>query len=131
MHSQTHQARGLPAPLYALLHLPGGLISGFVNVTLGFVLSRHGVSVAAVSGLVGLYLAPTTWSFVAGPVIDASLTPRLWYAMMVAVVVAGFIGFAVTPMTAAALPVLGALCLGVSIGGVCAGSAVTAAMVRP
>jgi hypothetical protein len=120
--------RPLPAPLYAVLHLPGGLATGFVTVTLGFVLGHHGVSVAAVSGLVSLVLLPTTWAFVMGPIVDVSLTPRRWYLMMVTVAAACFVGFALTPMTAAAVPLLGVLCLCVSVAVVCAGASVTAAM---
>ena len=111
-----------------MLHLPGGLAAGFVSVTLGFVLGRHGVSVAAVSGLAGLYLLPTTWSFLMGPIVDVSLTPRRWYAIMVVAAATCFVGFAVTPMSAAGVPLLGALCLCVSVAAVCAGASVTAAM---
>jgi MFS transporter, PAT family, beta-lactamase induction signal transducer AmpG len=101
---------------------------GYVSVTLGFVLGHHGVSVAAVAGLVSLALLPTTWSFVAGPIVDVSLTPRRWYAIMLPLVAACFVGFAFTPMSAAAVPVLGVLCLSVSGAAVCASTAVNAAM---
>jgi PAT family beta-lactamase induction signal transducer AmpG len=111
-----------------VLHLPAGLAAGFVSVTLGFVLGHHGVSVAAVSGLAGLYLLPTTWSFLMGPIVDVSLTPRRWYAIMVVAAAACFVGFAVTPMSAAGVPLLGLLCLCVSVAAVCAGASVTAAM---
>jgi MFS family permease len=101
---------------------------GYVSVTLGFVLGHHGVSVAAVAGLVSLALLPTTWSFLAGPIVDVSLTPRRWYFIMLPLVAACFAGFAVTPMSAAALPMLGVLCLFVSVAAVCAATAVSAAM---
>ena len=97
-------------------------------MTLGFVLGHHGVSVAAVAGLVSLALLPTTWSFIMGPIVDVSLTPRRWYLIMVTVAAACFVGFALTPMTAAEVPLLGALCFCVSVAAVCAGASVTAAM---
>jgi len=122
------EIRRLPAPLYAIVFLPHGLLAGYVSVTLGFVLGHHGVSVAAVSGLVGLYLLPTTWAFLMGPVVDVSLTPRRWYAVMIVALAACFLGFALTPMTAAAVPLLGVLCFTGSAAGVCAGAGVTAAM---
>jgi hypothetical protein len=97
-------------------------------VTLGFVLGHHGVSVAAVAGLVSLVLLPTTWSFVLGPIVDVSLTPRRWYAIMVAVATACYGVLAVTPISAAAVPLLGVLCFALSAATVGAGSAVAAAM---
>jgi MFS family permease len=123
-------ARGVPAPFYAMLCLPGGLVSGFVGVTLGNVLGRHGVSVAAVAGLVSLALLPTTWMFLVGPVIDVSLTPRRWYAIGVALVAACFVAFSVTGASAAVLPALGVLALAGATGGVTAGASVMAAMAR-
>jgi MFS family permease len=129
MAVDTSSVRGLPAPLYVLLHLPGGLASGFVSVTLGFVLGSHGVGVAAVSSLVGLYLLPTFLAFAVGPFVDLSLPPRRWYVLANLVTTACFLAFAATPMTAAAVPVLGVLCFGVSAGAVFTGSAATVAMV--
>jgi len=54
---------------------------GFVAVALAYVLGVHGVSVAAIAAMTGLYLLPMTWGFIAGPVIDATLSPRLWFAI--------------------------------------------------
>ena len=125
---QTAGSRPLPAPLYGIVCLPAGLVNGFVSVTLGFLLGRHGVSVAAVSGLVGLYLLPNTCMFLAGPVVDVSLTPRLWYAITVTVTACCFAAFAFTPMTAAAIPLLGVLCFSASTAAVWAGAAAIAAM---
>jgi MFS family permease len=128
IHAIDPRARGLPSPLYGVLYLPAGLISGFSTVTLGYVLGHHGVSVAAVSGLVGLYLLPTTWGFLAGPIVDVSLTPRLWYVLTAVVLAGCFAAFALTPITAAAVPALGVLCLAASTASVCGASATTAAM---
>jgi hypothetical protein len=120
--------RPLPAFLYGVLCLPNGLVNGFVSVTLGFVLGHRGVSVAAVSGLVGLFLLPTTWMFLAGPVVDVSLTPRRWYAITVIVAGACFAAFALAPMTAAAVPLLGVLTFIASAAAVGASAAAIAAM---
>ncbi|THD78294.1 MAG: MFS transporter [Phenylobacterium sp.] len=122
--------RELAPPLYALLYAPQGLAQGFVTVTLGYLLARNGVSVAAIGTVVGLFLLPQTWKFVAGPVIDASLSPRIWCAICLAVGSALLAGFAVAPLTSANVP-------GLSLAGVVMGaaftmasSAVTAAMAR-
>jgi MFS family permease len=127
-HDRSPDSRPLPAPLYGMLCLPGGLVNGFVSVTLGFVLGHRGVSVAAVSGLVGLFLLPTTWMFLAGPVVDVSLTPRRWYAITVIVTAGCFAAFALTPMTAVAVPLLGVLTFTASAAAVGASAAAIAAM---
>jgi MFS family permease len=105
------EPRGLAAPLYALPFLGNGLVAGFVTVTLAYVLSRHGVSVAAIAGLLALTQLPATCQFLAGPIVDASLSPRRWYVISSGLLAACFGAYAVTPMTAAGLPVLGGLCL--------------------
>ena len=121
--------QGLPAPVFAILYLPLGLANGFVGVTLGYVLGHHGVTVAAVAGLTGLFLIPTIWSFAAGPVIDVSFSPRAWHIIMIGALAGCFVGFAMTPMNAAALPQLGVLCFVASASAVCVQSAATALMV--
>jgi hypothetical protein len=125
-HEAHH--RSLPAPLYGVLNLPGGLVNGFVSVTLGFVLGHRGVSIAAVAGLVGLFLLPTTWMFLAGPVVDVSQTPRRWYAITVVITAGCFAAFALTPMTAATVPLLGVLTFTASAAAVGTSAAAIAAM---
>jgi MFS family permease len=121
--------KGLPPPLYAILCLPGGLLSGFVIVTLGFVLGRSGTSVAAVSGLVALYLLPTTWSFLAGPIVDVTtFSPRLWALAGMGLLACVFAAFSITPMTSTTVPWLGLLCLSGSMAAVISGAGITAAM---
>jgi len=128
MRRVENKRKGLAAPLYAIVHLPGGLLSGFVSVTLGFILGHHGVSVAAVSGLVGLYLLPTTWSFLVGPLVDVNLTPKSWYLIALALLAACFVAFALTPMIGASVPRLGMLCFLASSASVCSGAGVAATM---
>ncbi len=128
MTAVDDEARGIPAPLYAFLTLPSGLMTGFVTVTLAYVLTHHGVSVGAVAGLVSLCLLPQTWKFIAGPVLDMSLTSPRWYVIAIAAMVASLLGFALVPLEAASVPVLAVLCLTLGIGGSVSGSAQTAAM---
>ena len=64
----------MPPVLVGALFLPDGLSQGFVSVTLGYVLAQQGVSVSAIAGIVGLRMLPTTWSVLAGPLIDSTLS---------------------------------------------------------
>jgi MFS transporter, PAT family, beta-lactamase induction signal transducer AmpG len=129
MQEPQFEPRGIPAPYYAVLFLPGGLAGGFVTVTLGYVLGRHGVSVAAIAGLAGLYLLPTTWQFFVGPVVDMTLTRTRWYIVGSLVLAACFVAFALTPMTAAGVPALGVVCFAIGVATVAQGTAGVAAMV--
>ena len=116
-------ARGLAAPLFGLLTLPDGMAGGFIIVTLGYVLTHQGFSVAAVAGLVGLNLLPSAWKFLAGPVLDMSLTPRTWYMLATAGLVACALGFALTPLAPSSLPWLSVLALAMGACSSAAGSA--------
>ncbi len=104
------KARGLPAPLWGMVMLPPSMAGGFVSVAFIYELGRHGVSMAAISGLASLALLPSAWQFLAGPAIDVSLTQRRWYLLCGVVALVCLIGIGFTPATGAALPVLSALC---------------------
>ena len=91
-------SRSLPAPVFGMLTLPLGIQSGFVSVTLGFVLSHHGFSVSAVAGLIGLNLLPSTWRFLVGPFIDVSLTPRFWYLLSSGLLSLSLLAVALVPL---------------------------------
>ncbi len=93
--------------VYLVLFLPFGATFGYVSVTLAYMLTKAGASVAQVAGLVALSLLPNTWKFLWAPLADTTLTPKIWYRLSVAVTVLGFLAFAVMPYTVALLPVFG------------------------
>jgi MFS family permease len=93
-------------PYYGILYTAVGIPSGFVSVTLAYELRERGISVAAIAGLISLSGLPWTWKVLGGPMLDLSLTPRLWASLCVAAVAAtlGLLGFtAATSGTALAL----------------------------
>jgi len=122
--------RGVPAPFYALLYLPGGLAQGFCNVCLSYVLGRAGVSYPAIAGIISLSLLPYTLSFLAGPQVDVSLRPKLIFLICVIALASALVGYAVTPDDAAHLPLLAALTLIVNIAGAIGVISVTAVMAQ-
>jgi MFS family permease len=128
MGESDSEVRGLPAPLWGVVSLPPSIAGGFVSVAFIYELGRHGVGMAAISGLAGLALLPSTWQFLAGPAIDMSLTQRRWYGLAGIVLLTCLIGIGFTPATAAALPVLGALCFVGACSHVCLGVSAMSAM---
>jgi MFS transporter, PAT family, beta-lactamase induction signal transducer AmpG len=116
----------MPPPLFGVLFIPTGMCQGFVSVVLGYILSQHGVGVAEIAALVGLRLLPETWAFLAGPVIDSSLSSVRWYVIAIAGLALCFFGFAFYPLEAGNSGLLGALCLSSGITAVLSASAASA-----
>ena len=81
--------------VYLILCTPFGAANGYVIVTLAYLLSHAGVNVTAVAGLVAISLLPQTWKALWAPVVDTTLTSKLWYliAAVVTAVSLGAIGF--------------------------------------
>jgi predicted MFS family arabinose efflux permease len=122
--------RGVAAPYYALLYLPSGLAQGFCNVCLSYVLGHAGVSYPAIAGIISLSLLPSTLSFLAGPLVDVSLRPKLIFLICVVALAGALVGYAVTPDDAAHLPLLAALTLTANIAGAVGVVSVTSVMAQ-
>lgn len=67
-----------PATFFAL-YFPAGISSGYVTVTLPFILSRAGFPVSVTGAIVALGVSANIWCVVASPVVDLSLTLKRWY----------------------------------------------------
>ena len=117
------ESRGLPAPLFGSMALPGGMSSGFITVTLGYVLTHQGFSVVAVAAMIGLHQLPSAWKFLVGPVLDVSLSPRTWYMLALGGAAICALAMALTPLTPAAGPLLTALAFGLGATTSVAGAA--------
>src|ERR1700730_9162603 len=66
---------------FFFLVLPYGISSGFVSITLPFVLVRTGFSVALAASIVAIGVSANLWRFLWGPVADLTLTARRWYLL--------------------------------------------------
>jgi PAT family beta-lactamase induction signal transducer AmpG len=65
--------------IFFFLVLPHGVSSGFVSITLPFVLTRAGFSVAIAASIVAIGVSANLWRFLWGPIADLTLTARRWY----------------------------------------------------
>jgi MFS family permease len=86
-----------PAAFFFLV-LPYGISAGFVNVTLPFVLTRAGFSVAAAATIVAIGISSNIWRFVWGPIADITLTLRRWYLLGLAACAASLIFLSTIPL---------------------------------
>ena len=62
--------------VFMVLILPFGVMSGYVQVTIAYMLSRAGVPVAQTAGLVATGLLPHTWKFAWAPIADTTLSRK-------------------------------------------------------
>ena len=63
--------------LFFILDLPSGISSGFASITLPFILTQAGFSVAAAGYIVALGVSANLWRFLWGPVADFTLSAAL------------------------------------------------------
>ncbi len=87
-------------PLYILfLVLPAGISFGFASVTLPYLLTQNGFSVAHTANIVALGVSASLWRFLWGPVTDLTLSLRKWYWIGSLTSSVSIILFSVTPFT--------------------------------
>jgi hypothetical protein len=71
---------GHPAA-FLFLCFPFGASSGYLVVTLAYLLGQHGVDAAAFGGVVALSYIPQTWKFVWAPILDTTLSRKAWHVI--------------------------------------------------
>jgi MFS family permease len=95
--ANMHNGHSSPPLVYFFLVLPWGISTGFLAVTLPFVLSKLGWSVTAIAALVAIGSSSNLWRFAWSPVVDLTLSTRAWYLL-------GLVSAATAIATFGALP---------------------------
>ena len=67
--------------VYLILIIPFGATSGFLGVTLAYLLKKAGVGELAIAGLLAISYIPHTWKFLWAPIIDTTLKRKTWYLL--------------------------------------------------
>lgn len=107
---------GRPHPaVYMVLIIPFGLVTGFISVTLGYLLGKAGVKAEGVAALVAVSFIPQTWKFLWAPVADLTLTRKRWYALAAVFSGIGLAMLGAIPPVAASLPLMSAVAFGASL----------------
>ena len=122
--------RALPPFFYLFTSATGGIVAGFVVITLGNVLSTKGVPVAQIAGMIGLTLLPSTLRFLIGPLIDLVLTPLKWIAICTVAIFISMLALAFTPLSIEAMPMVDVLAFILGCTGNAKICAISAAMAR-
>lgn len=115
MPEHVEPARKAHPILFLIMFLPLGITNGYVVVTLAYLLSHAGVSVAAIAALAAWSLFPQTWKFVWAPLVDTTLNNKVWY--LISSIVTGLLmaATAVVAPTAHNLILIEAIVVGFSL----------------
>ena len=97
--------------VFMFLILPFGVMSGYLTVSIAYLLSHAGLSVAKIAALVALSYLPHTWKFAWAPIADTTLSRKGWYLIASVVSAAGLWATGALPATAAGLAVLSTIIL--------------------
>ena len=97
--------------VFMFLILPFGVIGGFLQVSIAYLLSHAGVPVERVAALVAISYLPHTWKFAWAPIADITLSRKAWYLIACALTAVGLWVTAALPATASGLRVLTAVVL--------------------
>src|SRR5215472_10830903 len=95
-----------PPLAFFFLHVTTGWPKGVVVVALASSLVRAGVSVQSVALIVSVVGLSSTLEFVWAPLVDASLTRKVWYAIGAAIMCACLVAMYLLPWNAGTVPLL-------------------------
>jgi len=100
-----------PSAVFLPLFSPFGISSGYVGVTLAFLLARAGLSTLEVTTIVAGTIWVQTWKVLWAPIVDTVGNPKLWYGLGATGVGASILAMSVLPVTAGGVPVITLLAL--------------------
>lgn len=96
-----------PHPVvFLILILPFGVMSGYVTVTIVYLLTQSDVPVDASATLVALSYVPHSWKFFWAPLADTTLTRKRWYILSALVSAGGIYAIGAIPPDTGFLPLL-------------------------
>jgi PAT family beta-lactamase induction signal transducer AmpG len=104
--------------IFMVMYLPFGICTGYFSVTLGYLLSHAGVSIAAIAILVSILTWLQVFKIVWAPLVDTMLSYRGFYALACVTMVASLAGTGFVHASPAAMPLLSVLAvlMGAAIG---------------
>lgn len=114
---QAHVSHGVvrnPA-IFAPLFAPFGISSGYVTVTLAFLLREAGLPVALIATIIALSVWPQTVKMLWAPFVDTIGNPKVWYGIGAGSVGLSILLMSVLPKTEDQVPIFIALIVGSSV----------------
>ncbi len=90
--------------IFAPLFAPFGISSGYVSVTLAFLLSEAGLSTAIIGTIIALSVWPQTVKMLWAPFVDTIGNPKVWYGVGTTIVGLSILLMSVMHKTEAEVP---------------------------
>jgi len=84
--------------IFMFLLLPFGILTGYVTVTIGYLLTKAGIPLAEVAPIVAITLIPNIFKFIWAPLIDTTLTVKKWYIIANILTASGIFLTGILPM---------------------------------
>lgn len=84
--------------IFMFLFLPFGVLYGYVSVTIGFLLTKAGISLALVAPVISVALLPNIFKFIWAPLVDTTLTVKKWYLIANAITAIGIFITGILPL---------------------------------
>lgn len=96
-----------PHPVvWTVLYLPFGALSGFIQVALTFLATKHGLSISEGALLNGAGMLTQWLKWLWAPIVDVTSTPRRWYVASTSLSALGIFAMCVVPLGPKTLPLL-------------------------
>ncbi|WP_172799856.1 MFS transporter [Croceicoccus bisphenolivorans] len=95
--------------IFAPLFAPFGVGSGYVSVTLAYLLGEAGLSVAVIATLIAVNAWPQTVKMLWAPFVDTIGNPKAWYAVGAFSVGLSILVMSIMPKTQSEIPIFMAL----------------------
>lgn len=114
--SVSERRRSVHPALFFVLYFSFGASGGFLAGAVENTYVAAGVSTAAFGAVLGISLAPQVAKVLWAPLVDTTLTPKLWYVVATIAVAAAIATAGLLPVRAASLPALSAVSIVVAFG---------------
>ena len=95
-----------PSAVFLPLFAPFGISSGYVSVTLAFLLGRAGLSTLEITTIIAGTIWVQTWKVLWAPIIDTVGNPKLWYGLGATGIGVTIVAMSVLPATAREVPTI-------------------------
>ncbi len=96
-NSSPGEKKPVHPSIFMFLYLPFGVLSGYVSVTLGFLLTNAGIPLVEVAPIISITFIPNILKFIWAPLIDTTLTVKKWYLLTNIITAIGIIVIGILP----------------------------------
>ena len=106
-----------PAPpiVFMFLMAPFGVMSGYVTVTIGFLLTKAGIPLELVAPIIAMALVPNIFKFLWAPLVDTTLTVKKWYLIANIITALGIFLTGIIPLETGSLGLMTAVVFTMSL----------------